>query len=80
MVEVSQSEILDRIGPSLVVTAITEDRAFIDELLNSPHVERLNVGAIPTHQISWINHTRAICSNTCIGNARHLMANALEGI
>jgi hypothetical protein len=36
-----------------VVTAITEDRVFIDKLLNSPHVERLNVGAIPTHQISW---------------------------
>lgn len=53
VVEVSQSEILDKIGPSLVVTAITEDRAFIDKLLNSPHVERLNVGAIPTHQISW---------------------------
>ena len=53
VVEVPQSEILDKIGPSLVVTAITEDRVFIDKLLNSPHVERLNVGEIPTPQISW---------------------------
>ncbi len=53
VVEVPQSEILDKIGPSLVVTALTEDRQFIDNLLLSPHVERLNVGAIPTHQISW---------------------------
>ena len=53
VVEVPQSEILEKIGPSLVVTAITEDNIFIDKLLNSPHVERLNVGAIPTPQISW---------------------------
>jgi len=53
VVEVPQSELLNKIGPSLVVTALTEDQKFIDELLTSPNVERLNVGAIPTNQISW---------------------------
>ena len=53
VVEVPQEEILDRIGPSLVVTAITEDEAFIRDLLSSPAVERLNVGSISTNQISW---------------------------
>lgn len=53
VVEVPQSEVLDRMGPSLVVTALTEDEVFIDALLDSPNVERLNVGAIPTNQISW---------------------------
>ena len=53
VVEVPQGEILDRIGPSLVVTAITEDNAFINDLLGSPEVERLNIGAISTNQISW---------------------------
>ena len=46
-------EILDRIGPSLVVTALTDDEAFTDRLLSSPNVERLNIGPIPTNQISW---------------------------
>jgi acyl-CoA reductase-like NAD-dependent aldehyde dehydrogenase len=53
VVEVPQSEILKKIGPSLVVTALTENSAFIDQLLNSPNVERLNIGPIPTNQISW---------------------------
>ena len=53
VVEVPQQEMLDRIGPSLVVTAITEDDAFIHDLLGSPEVERLNVGTISTNQISW---------------------------
>ena len=35
VVEVPQDEILDRIGPSLVVTAITEDDAFINDLLTA---------------------------------------------
>ncbi len=53
VVEVPQEGILDRIGPSLVVTAITEDDAFIYDLLGSPEVERLDIGAISTNQISW---------------------------
>ncbi len=53
VVEVPQEEVLDRIGPSLVVTAITEDEAFIHDLLGSPDVGRLNIGAISVNQISW---------------------------
>ena len=40
-------------GKTLVVTALTRDRLLIDRLLASPLVDRLNVGAIPTNQISW---------------------------
>jgi acyl-CoA reductase-like NAD-dependent aldehyde dehydrogenase len=40
-------------GRTLVVTALTQDPALIDRLLRSPLVDRLNVGAIPTNQISW---------------------------
>jgi acyl-CoA reductase-like NAD-dependent aldehyde dehydrogenase len=53
VVEVPQGEILDRIGPSLVVSAITENETFIHDLLGSPEVERLNIGTISTNQISW---------------------------
>jgi acyl-CoA reductase-like NAD-dependent aldehyde dehydrogenase len=53
VVEVPQSEMLQSIGPSLVVTAITRDPSFTQELLNSDLIERLNLGAIPTMKISW---------------------------
>ena len=40
-------------GKTLVVTALTRDRALVDRLLGSPLVDRLNIGAIQTNQISW---------------------------
>ena len=40
-------------GKTLVVTALTENRSLVDRLLASPHVDRLNVGPIPTNVISW---------------------------
>jgi acyl-CoA reductase-like NAD-dependent aldehyde dehydrogenase len=40
-------------GKTLVVTALTRDRRLTDRLLASSHVDRLNIGAIQTNQISW---------------------------
>lgn len=40
-------------GKTLVVTVLTQDRALIDRLLQSPLVDRLNVGPIATNHISW---------------------------
>jgi hypothetical protein len=53
VVEVPQAEMLRQIGPSLVVTAITKDPAFTEQLLESPLIERLNLGPISTMKISW---------------------------
>ncbi len=53
IVEVPQAEMLNRIGPSLVVSAITKDKAFTEALLNSSLIERLNLGPITTMKISW---------------------------
>ncbi|MES2571257.1 MAG: aldehyde dehydrogenase, partial [Verrucomicrobiota bacterium] len=53
VVEVPQKEMLGKIGPSLVVTAITRDPAFTEKLLESPLIERLNLGPISTMKISW---------------------------
>ncbi|HCK11394.1 MAG: aldehyde dehydrogenase [Gemmatimonadetes bacterium] len=53
VVEVPQEELLDSIGPSLVVSAITEDERFIRKLLDSPKIERLNIGALGTQVVSW---------------------------
>lgn len=41
------------LGPSLVVTAITSDPKLINKLVNSPQVDRLNVGPVPTSVVNW---------------------------
>lgn len=53
VVEVPQGEMLAKIGPSLVVTAVTRDPVFSAALLDSPLIERLNFGPVPTMKISW---------------------------
>ena len=53
VVQVPQSEMLNQIGSSLVVTALTKDAKFIEQLLDSPLIERLNIGPVPTTKISW---------------------------
>jgi len=51
--EASQGQMLEKIGPSLAVTAITRDRQFISELIESPRIDRLNIGPISTMSVSW---------------------------
>ncbi len=53
VIEMPQAEMLGKIGYSLVVTAVTDDAAFISDLLDSPDIERLNVGVFPTSRIQW---------------------------
>jgi hypothetical protein len=53
VVTVPQAEMLRQIGPSLAVTAITQDPRFIEQLLESPLIERLNLGPISTLNVSW---------------------------
>jgi hypothetical protein len=44
---------LRAIGPTLVVTAITQDEGFKKQLLRASNVERLNIGPLSTMKISW---------------------------
>ena len=53
VVKVNQDQIPQVLGPSLVVTAITNDAKLIQRLIASPNVDRLNIGAVPTNQVSW---------------------------
>jgi acyl-CoA reductase-like NAD-dependent aldehyde dehydrogenase len=53
VVKVNQDQIPQALGPSLVVTAITNDAKLIQKLIASPNVDRLNIGAVPTNQVSW---------------------------
>lgn len=53
VVECPQDEIPEAIGTTLVGTLITRDRKLIRQAMSSGHIDRLNVGAIPTYQLSW---------------------------
>ena len=53
VVEIPQAEMLDKIGPSLIVSAITKDEEFRGQLMETNLVDRLNLGPVPTMQISW---------------------------
>jgi acyl-CoA reductase-like NAD-dependent aldehyde dehydrogenase len=53
VVECPQADMLKRIGPSLAVMALTENPAFIRDLLDCSHIERLNIGALPTNRLTW---------------------------
>jgi len=53
VVECPVERMAEAIGPTLVASAISKDSALLNALMSSPHVDRLNVGAIATCQISW---------------------------
>ena len=53
VVEAPEADMPEVLGPTLVVTAITNNPQFRQRLLTSPHVGRLNFGAIQTNVISW---------------------------
>lgn len=53
VVEVPQDEVLDTIGGTLVVSAITHDERFTAELLRCRNIQRLNLGAAPTSSAQW---------------------------
>jgi acyl-CoA reductase-like NAD-dependent aldehyde dehydrogenase len=49
-----QDQMLAKIGPTLVCTVITEDERFIREVTDATHVDRLNIGPIPTTKLNWL--------------------------
>jgi acyl-CoA reductase-like NAD-dependent aldehyde dehydrogenase len=53
VVEVPQRELVQRMGPTLVATALTGDESFEAELMAARNIDRLNLGAIPTSRVSW---------------------------
>jgi len=54
VVECPQGQMLSKIGPTLVGTAITNDEKWIDELGQSTCIDRLNIGEIPTNRLNWL--------------------------
>jgi acyl-CoA reductase-like NAD-dependent aldehyde dehydrogenase len=54
VVQCPQNKLLDAIGPTLVCSAITEDAKLQKSLLDATHIDRLNLGPIPTIQLNWL--------------------------
>lgn len=53
VVECPQEQMVERMGPTLIASALTGDRAFVRRLMSAPQIDRLNIGPIPTNRISW---------------------------
>jgi acyl-CoA reductase-like NAD-dependent aldehyde dehydrogenase len=53
VVEVPESEVVQAMGHSLVVTAITRSPVLTGELLACSSIDRLNLGNAPTTRIDW---------------------------
>jgi acyl-CoA reductase-like NAD-dependent aldehyde dehydrogenase len=54
VVQCPQDKMLESIGPTLVCSAITEDPKFQRALADATHIDRLNLGPIPTIQLNWL--------------------------
>jgi acyl-CoA reductase-like NAD-dependent aldehyde dehydrogenase len=54
VVECPQEQMLAKIGPTLVGSAITENTAWQRELTDAVHIDRLNIGPIPTTKLDWL--------------------------
>jgi len=54
VVQCPQAEMVARIGPTLVCTCITRDEKLIRDLGDATHVDRLNIGRIPTTRLNWL--------------------------
>jgi acyl-CoA reductase-like NAD-dependent aldehyde dehydrogenase len=53
VIECSKPHIAQHIGSTLVATVISGDEDFVRSIRASRDVDRLNVGPIPTYQLSW---------------------------
>ena len=53
VVQCPESEMLGAIGPTLVGSAITCNLAFRRALIDAVHIDRLNLGPVPTTQLNW---------------------------
>lgn len=54
VVKCPEAKLLDTIGPTLVCTALTNNEALRRKLIDAVHVDRLNIGPVPTTQLNWL--------------------------
>jgi acyl-CoA reductase-like NAD-dependent aldehyde dehydrogenase len=54
VVNCPQASMIERMGPTLVCTAMTRDPALQADLINATTIDRLNLGGIPTTRLDWL--------------------------
>jgi acyl-CoA reductase-like NAD-dependent aldehyde dehydrogenase len=54
VVRCPQGEMIERIGQTLVGSAITNDRKWERQLIDATNIDRLNIGPIPTIKLDWL--------------------------
>ena len=54
VVECPEAKMIDAIGPTLVCSAITCKPELRKALLDAVHIDRLNLGPVPTAQVNWL--------------------------
>jgi acyl-CoA reductase-like NAD-dependent aldehyde dehydrogenase len=54
VVQCEQSRMLEKIGPTLVCSAITSNESFRARLVDAVNIDRLNLGPVPTTQLNWL--------------------------
>jgi acyl-CoA reductase-like NAD-dependent aldehyde dehydrogenase len=54
VVECPQEKMLEAIGPTLVCSLITENAKLQRQFIDATHIDRLNVGPLPTIQLNWL--------------------------
>jgi hypothetical protein len=54
VIQCPQDQMLEKIQQTLVCSAITNDKRWSQQLLEATHIDRLNIGAIPTIKLDWL--------------------------
>ena len=54
VVQCEESRMLEKIGPTLVCSAITCNESFRSRLVDAVNIDRLNLGPVPTTQLNWL--------------------------
>src|SRR5438128_4310588 len=54
VVQCPQEQMLEKIGPTLVASAITNDKRWERQLTGATNIDRLNIGPIPTTKLDWL--------------------------
>jgi hypothetical protein len=54
VVECPQAEMLKQIGPTLVGTVISNGEGFLKAAADATHIDRLNLGPLPTTRLNWL--------------------------
>ena len=54
VVQCPQEQMIEKIGPTLVASAVTNDKKWQRQLTDATNIDRLNLGPIPTTKLDWL--------------------------